>query len=162
MPITEFLDDYEPDLETRRVMGIAFEIARAALRISDPQDRLNQIIARRIIALAKAGDRDPDRMSDGALKNAHALLTTAGLGGDITTRKLSTICPICQRQADDLDAGNFHGTAIQCLIHGEFEFSRSALREEKRRTRDDWETALKRAQRRNNRGQLPRIYATDF
>jgi len=31
MSITEFLDGYNPDPETKRVMGIAFEMARVAL-----------------------------------------------------------------------------------------------------------------------------------
>jgi hypothetical protein len=53
MPITEFLDGYNPDPETKRVMGIAFEMARVALRLAGRGDLANEIIARRIIELAR-------------------------------------------------------------------------------------------------------------
>ena len=152
MPITEFLDGYEPDPETKRVMGIAFEMARAALRLADRKDPLNEIIARSIIALAKVGERDPDRLCAPVLA-----LATAELG---MSRKRSPICPICEAQADGLDAANFHGIAVRCLTHGEFEFSRSA--KETLRTRHDWEIALNRAQHRTNTRTRPRIYVTDF
>ena len=76
-------------------------------------------------------------------------VTTAELG----IREPPPICPICEMQADGLDDGYFHGIAIRCLTHGEFEFSRSI--EERTRTRDDWETALRRAQHRTNAGRLP-------
>ncbi len=33
MPITVYLDGYKPDPETKRVMGVAFEMTRAALRL---------------------------------------------------------------------------------------------------------------------------------
>ena len=69
MPITEFLDGYNPDPETKRVMGIAFEMARVALRLAGPGDLANEIIARRIIELARAGERDPDLLCDGVLKH---------------------------------------------------------------------------------------------
>jgi hypothetical protein len=158
MPITEFLDGYQPDPETKRVMGIAFEMARAALRLADRNDPLNEIIARRIIALAKAGERDPDRLCNGTMNGAPVLaLAPAGL---VISRSPSIVCPICEIPADGLDAGYFHGTAVRCLTHGEFEFSRSA--EARTRTRDDWETALKRAQHRTNGDTRPRIYVTDF
>ena len=68
MPITEFLDGYHPDPETKRVMGIAFEMARAALRLVERKDPLNEIVARKIIALAKGGERDPNVLCEGALK----------------------------------------------------------------------------------------------
>jgi hypothetical protein len=68
MPITEFLDGYHPDSETKRVMGLAFEIARAALRLADRGDLANEIIAKRIIELAKTGERNPDLLCEGALK----------------------------------------------------------------------------------------------
>ena len=50
-------------------MGIAFEMARVALRLSDRTDLINEIIARSIIELAKAGQRDPDLLCEGALKS---------------------------------------------------------------------------------------------
>ena len=60
MPITPFLDDTKFDPETKRVLGLAFEMARVALRLADRGDLANEIIAKRIIELAKAGERNPD------------------------------------------------------------------------------------------------------
>ena len=68
MPITPFLQGFECDAETKRVMGVAFEMARVSLGISRPSDRANEIIARRIIELAKAGERNPDLLCEGVLK----------------------------------------------------------------------------------------------
>ena len=68
MPITEFLNGYDPDPEAKRVMGIAFETALVALRLADRSDLVDSVIAKRIIELAKAGERDPKRLCDGALK----------------------------------------------------------------------------------------------
>ena len=62
------LDGYDPDPETKRVMGIAFEMTLVALRLADRSDLVNGVIAKRIIKLAKAGERDPERLCDGALK----------------------------------------------------------------------------------------------
>jgi hypothetical protein len=38
MPITPYLDGANFDPETRRVMGLAFEMSRAALRLADRAD----------------------------------------------------------------------------------------------------------------------------
>jgi hypothetical protein len=51
-------------------MGIAFEMPRAALRLADRDDRVIALIAERIIALAEAGERDPERLCEGAIKKA--------------------------------------------------------------------------------------------
>jgi hypothetical protein len=48
-------------------MGVAFEMARAALRLSDRNDAVTAILARRIIDLAKEGVLDPDRLCEQAL-----------------------------------------------------------------------------------------------
>ena len=64
MPIMAWLDGYEPDPETKRVIGVAFEIARAALRLVDRDDPAVAIIAKRIIELAKAGERNPDLLCE--------------------------------------------------------------------------------------------------
>jgi hypothetical protein len=52
-------------------MGIAFEMARVALRPSDQDDLAHEIIAHGIITLAKAGERDPAPVR-GALKSFRA------------------------------------------------------------------------------------------
>jgi hypothetical protein len=56
------------DPETIRVMGLAFEMALVALRLADRGDLANEIVARKIIALAKAGERDPERLCEGVLQ----------------------------------------------------------------------------------------------
>src|SRR6266480_1019510 len=69
MPITIFLDGYKPDPETKRVMGVAFEMARAALRLEDRDDPAVAILAMQIIALAKEGERNPDLLCERVLKD---------------------------------------------------------------------------------------------
>jgi hypothetical protein len=69
MPITIYLDGYKPDPETKRVMGVAFEMTRAALRLEDRDDLAAAIIAKKIIELAMAGERNPDLLCERALKD---------------------------------------------------------------------------------------------
>ena len=69
MPITPFLDGQKFDPETKRVMGVAFEMTRAALRLTDRNDPIIEIIAKKIIELAKAGERNADLLCDRALKD---------------------------------------------------------------------------------------------
>jgi hypothetical protein len=72
MPITIYLDGYKPDPETKRVMGVAFELARVALRLADRDDPAIAILAKRIIALAKEGERNPDLLCERALRDLRA------------------------------------------------------------------------------------------
>jgi hypothetical protein len=69
MPITPFLDGQKFDPETKRVMGVAFEMTRAALRVTDRNDPIIEIIAKKIIELAKAGERNADLLCERALKD---------------------------------------------------------------------------------------------
>jgi hypothetical protein len=69
MPITPFLDGQKFDPEAKRVMGVAFEMTRAALRLTDRNDPIIEIIAKKIIELAKAGARNPDLLCERALKH---------------------------------------------------------------------------------------------
>jgi hypothetical protein len=71
MPIIEFLDGHNFDPETSRVMGVALEMARAALRLADRTDPITEILAKRIIALAKDGLRDPSLLCEWALDDLH-------------------------------------------------------------------------------------------
>jgi hypothetical protein len=65
MPIRPFLVGYWFDPETERLMGVAFEIARSAvIRRADLTD---EAIARTIIELAKAGERNVDVLCEAAL-----------------------------------------------------------------------------------------------
>jgi hypothetical protein len=54
------------DSETERVLGIALDMTRLALGLEG--DLANKIIAKRIIELAKAGERNPDLLCEGALE----------------------------------------------------------------------------------------------
>jgi len=53
-------------------MGVALEIARAALRLTDRGDPIIVIIAKKIITLAKAGERNPDLLCERALDDLRA------------------------------------------------------------------------------------------
>lgn len=67
MPIAQFLDTSEFDPETKRVMAVAFEMARAALQLGD-QSILWERIVKRIIELAKTGELNPDVLCEAVLK----------------------------------------------------------------------------------------------
>jgi hypothetical protein len=56
MPIRAYLDGH-----------IAFEMARAALRLADREDLNNQDVANKIIDLAVVGERNPEVLCEGAL-----------------------------------------------------------------------------------------------
>jgi hypothetical protein len=65
MSITTYLDDFDADPETKTVLGVALERTRASLGL----DKFaNGIIARRIVELAKAGERNPDLLCEGAIE----------------------------------------------------------------------------------------------
>jgi len=68
MPITQFLDSPKFDPETKRVMGVAFEMARAALQLGDRSNLINERIAKRIIELAKTGELNPALLCESVLK----------------------------------------------------------------------------------------------
>jgi hypothetical protein len=63
MPIPPYFDGHRFDPETTRVM-VALEMARVALRFEDRTDPIRQIPAKRIIALAKDGLRDPNLLCE--------------------------------------------------------------------------------------------------
>lgn len=71
MMITPFLNGEKFDLETKRVMGLALEMVCIALRTGDCADDVKQAIANKIIDLAKAGERNPDRLCEQVLKDIH-------------------------------------------------------------------------------------------
>ena len=69
MAITPYLNGpYYFDLETKRVLGLALEMACIALRSGDSHDHVKQAIANKLIALAKAGERNPDVLCDRAIE----------------------------------------------------------------------------------------------
>ena len=65
MPIRPFLNGQTFDPETARLVGIAFEAARAA--VNRPLDLTDEMIAMTIIELAKAGERNVDALCEAAL-----------------------------------------------------------------------------------------------
>jgi hypothetical protein len=78
MPITPFLDGEHFNPETKRVMSVAFELARAALRASDGSDPALPLIAQKIIELAKGGEQNPDRLCEQALTEARRRILSSG------------------------------------------------------------------------------------
>ena len=67
MPIRSYLDGHSFDPEMTRIMGIAFETARIALRLTDRDKFAEARIAEKIIDLAKAGERNPDLLCERVL-----------------------------------------------------------------------------------------------
>ena len=65
MPIRPFLNGQTFDPETARLVGIAFETARAAIKRR--ADLSDEMIARTIIELAKAGERNVEVLCEAAL-----------------------------------------------------------------------------------------------
>jgi hypothetical protein len=69
MSITRFLDGERFDSEGERVLRLAFEMVCLALRTGDCDDYVKQAIATKLIALAKAGKRSPDRLCEEVVKD---------------------------------------------------------------------------------------------
>ena len=71
MPIRAILEtEYGPVFEPEDVTAIAaaFEAALSKLRLTDRKDPMTMTIAKLIIQLAKDGERDLQRLCDGALE----------------------------------------------------------------------------------------------
>ena len=66
MVFASYLGDLDVDAETNRVLVVALEMTRAALGLAD--NFADGIIARQIVELSRAGERNPDLLSEGALK----------------------------------------------------------------------------------------------
>jgi hypothetical protein len=62
--IIPFIPTAAFDDETTRIMGEAFDAACQALKGKGQPSVIQEIIARRIIASARKGERDPDRLRD--------------------------------------------------------------------------------------------------
>ena len=66
MSLTPYLKEFDADHKTKRVLAVALEMTRVALGLTDHY--ANGIIAKRITELAMAGERNPDRLCEGALE----------------------------------------------------------------------------------------------
>ena len=73
MAIRPYLEGQRFDAETTRRMGLAFETAIQARRNWGELDPPREAITKAIIDLAKGGERDPERLCDGALKACQAV-----------------------------------------------------------------------------------------
>ena len=67
MPIAQFLDSSKFDPETKRVISVAFEMVREALRLGHQDNLINETVAKRIIEHAKTGELDPDLLCESVL-----------------------------------------------------------------------------------------------
>ena len=67
MSITPYLDEFDADPETMRVLAVALEMTRVSLGLTD--DLADEIIAKQIIEFAKAGERNPDILCERALED---------------------------------------------------------------------------------------------
>ena len=76
MTIRHYLSGERFDSETTRVLGVALEMARCALRFEERGDEADAAIANHIIALAQAGERDADRLCDYALAKLREVTRT--------------------------------------------------------------------------------------
>ena len=114
MPITPYLDGKHFDPETRRVMGLAFEIARAAVRHLDCVDLVEAILARKIIALAKDGERNPDLLCEKALTSLQLhKLSAAGNGVS-----LADLLAVLVHSAIDLTGGRARAAFYRANANG--------------------------------------------
>jgi len=66
MSITHYLDEFDADPETKRVLTVALEMIRVSLGLTD--DLADGIIAKQIVELAKTGERHPDVLCEDVLK----------------------------------------------------------------------------------------------
>ena len=70
MPIIPFICDQEFDPETTRIMGIALEMARAAVKRDwGCHVYASHALAERIVELAKDGERNPQVLCEQALSH---------------------------------------------------------------------------------------------
>jgi hypothetical protein len=69
MPLHRYLEGAVFGPDDLKVMTAAFEAALLKLGLSNRQDRVTELVARKVISLAKQGERDPERLCDGAVSS---------------------------------------------------------------------------------------------
>jgi len=67
MPIRPYLNGYKFDPETIRVVGVAYEMARTAFHLRDKDNVADEVLAKKIIEIAQAGETCPDRLCEKVL-----------------------------------------------------------------------------------------------
>lgn len=68
MPMRAFIQGSEFEPEVLASMGIAFAAACEALGLADKADKATELVASRIIALARCGEHDPARLKAAVLE----------------------------------------------------------------------------------------------
>jgi hypothetical protein len=68
MPIKPYLGGIVFDADATRALGAAFECACKALQLTDRTDPVTEMVAKRIIDLAKTGERDPELLCAAVLQ----------------------------------------------------------------------------------------------
>jgi hypothetical protein len=68
MPIKTYLSGIVLDAEATRALGTAFESACKALQLSDRTDPATELVAKKLIDLAKEGERDPELLCAAVLQ----------------------------------------------------------------------------------------------
>jgi len=66
MSITPYLYDFDVNAETKRVLSAALEMTRGSLGLAD--NFADGLIAKRIVELAKDGERNPGLLCEGAIE----------------------------------------------------------------------------------------------
>jgi hypothetical protein len=74
MPIRSYLNGQRFDPETMRLMGLAYEMTLISLGLVDRGHMANDVVARKIIEHAKAGERDPERLCEAVLNQWRAAI----------------------------------------------------------------------------------------
>jgi len=69
MAIYRLLQNSSFDPEAVKVMTTAYEAARERLGLVDRSDPLTELVASRIIEIARTGVRDPDRLCEQVLRS---------------------------------------------------------------------------------------------
>jgi|KBSSwiStaDraftv2_1062776.scaffolds.fasta_scaffold437595_1 hypothetical protein len=76
------------DSETTALLAAAYERAISGLRARGQPEVMREIIAKRIIALAAKGERDPERLYAAALAGLRSLQAGAALSANSAVRTL--------------------------------------------------------------------------
>jgi hypothetical protein len=86
MSITPYLDEFDADPETKRVLAVALEMTRVSLGLTD--NLADGIIAKQIVELANTGERNPDVLCEAATSicTATSALSSKRRADDGTSR----------------------------------------------------------------------------
>ena len=69
MPLQKYLQEGVFDPEAVKAMTTAFDDALRTLKLVDRSDPIIEIVARKIVEVARLGERDPARLCELALKH---------------------------------------------------------------------------------------------